>query len=325
MISERSREVSRIQTLINGVDTVQFKPDIIREIEQISAFSAALGLKFDPAAGLNYRRALETNDIQQEISTLRLQLQLEQLRRDAELIRAKMQVQTDPINSNLNLIDDGEPVAATSGVTASSIDQLKVQIDRMLSAMVAAPGSEAKPISATSISTSPFDDFRDRQAYLDMLRSARNAAGLDELHDLGNSALIRLNFQATVIPDSKNPRSLGAVQVKVDASSFDEDAKSSFLSEWLDHINTKAGTRTSGKFNPNSDVHELQRLGLLSIVPVASFQVALPAAAPTGAKGGVANSLQEAEWNQNKSFSRSLGLLSSIDTKKKAARLPVLA
>jgi hypothetical protein len=37
-----------------------------------------------------------------------------------------------------------------------------------------------------------------------MLKAARNAASLDELHDWHGSALLRLNFQATVIPDADN-------------------------------------------------------------------------------------------------------------------------
>lgn len=317
LINERAREVARIQKLIDDVDSVKFKPDIIREIEQISSFSAALGLKFDPAAGLNYRRAEEIGDIQQDISALRLQLQLDQLRRDAELLRAKMAEQTEPLKANLGQVQDGGPTAAAGGVTVGSVDQLKVQIDRLLTAMTTQLGTEARPISSTSVSTNPFDDFRDRQAYLDMLHSARNAAALDELHDLGNAALIRLNFQATVMPDPKNPRSLGAVQVKIDGSSFDSDAKSSFLSEWLDHINTKAGSRTGGNFNPGSDAHDLQRLGLLEVIPIGAYQVALPVAAPVGATDGLADSIDEAQWNQVGNYSQSLGLLSSIDPRNR--------
>ncbi|WP_165671604.1 hypothetical protein [Metapseudomonas otitidis] len=313
LINERAREVARIQKLIENVGAVEFKPDVIREIEQISAFSAALGLKFDPAAGLNYRRAEETGDIQQDISALRLQLQLEQLRRDAELLRVRMAEQTEPVNENLGQLQDSGATAAAGGVTAGSVEQLKAQIDRLLSAMTTQLSTAARPISSTTVSTNPFDDFRDRQAYLDMLNSARNAAALDELHDLGNAALIRLNFQATVVPDPENPRSLGAVQVKVDAGSFDEGAQSSFLSEWLDHINTKAGSRTAGKFIPGSDALDLQRLGLLVIIPISTYQVALPTAAPLGATAGIAETVEEAEWGQSKSFSKSLGLLSSID------------
>jgi hypothetical protein len=277
LIDERAREVSRISDLIASVEKVEFVPEINREIEQIRAISAALGLKFDPAAGLNYRRALETGDIQQQIDTLRLQLQLEQLRRDAELLRGRLSAQTDPVNPDLGIADAEGPSPAVSQSTTASIGQLKEQVDRLLDAMKGASEKALTEPSMTKSPTNPFDEFRDKQAYLDMLRSARNAAALDDIHDQGAS-LIRLNFQATVVPDSKYPRSLAAVQVKIfDQSSIDDKEIHLFLEKWLEYININDSSMTSGKFENNSAVRRLERKGLLSILDLGVREFAFPA------------------------------------------------
>lgn len=274
--------------------------------------SAALGVGVDPAAGLNYRRAKETGDLQQEISSLRLQLQLEQLQRDALLYRAKLSQQTEPLNADLGKLSADGPTAAVAGATGPETDALFTKLEGRLSALLTQLATEAKPIATASTSINPIDDFRDRQAYLGLLRSARNAAALDELHDQGNSALIRINFQATVVPDAAYPRSLGAVQVKVDPSSFDDRAKAVFLREWLDHINLRNTSRdAAGAFLPSSDARSLQHVGAVQIASVAGYEIALPTVGPVASRNGLLTDLQEAEWTNAKNLSGALGVMSS--------------
>src|SRR5262249_7605393 len=122
-------------------------------------------------------------------------------------------------------------------------------------------------------------------------------------------ALVRLNFQATVVPDPSYPRSLGAVQVRVNPATFDDDVKRQFLSEWLDHINVSAGRKAV--FDQDSDARNLQRLGLLTIVKAGIYDMALPAAALENTLEGLTTDLSNANWNQRTSFPDSLGLMSS--------------
>lgn len=312
LINERAREVARLQKLIDGVDAVQFKPDFIREIEQIRALSFALGIRSDPAAGLNFRRAQETADLQQEISVLKLKYEHEQLRRDLELLRTKLPAQTDPVNADLGKVTAGGPAAAASGTTAPAVSDLIARVDAQLSVLRTMLSSEGKPAAATTVSSNPHDEFRDRQAYLDMLRSARNAAVLDELHDQGNASLIRLNVQATVIPEAAYPHSLGVVQVKVDPATFDDQAKFRFLSEWLDHINLQAGGHEAdGRFRQVADARTFHRAGLLTIVAMGTHEVALPAAPPPGSEGDSAKVFADARWGETTSFGSSTNLISS--------------
>lgn len=312
LINERAREAARLQKLIEGVDSVQFKPDFIRETEQIRAWSFALGIRSDPAAGLNYRRAQETADLQQEISALKLKAELDQLRRDLELLRAKLPAQTEPVNTDLGKSTSGAPAAVAGGVTAPAVTDLIARVDAQLGALRTMSASEGKPAATTTVTSSPFDEFRDRQAYLDMVRSARNAASLDELHDQGNASLIRLNLQATVIPEAAYPHSLGVVQVKIDPASFDEQAKSRFLSEWLDHINFQSGAHgADGSFTPQSDARAFHRAGLLAILALGKHEIALPAAAPAGSDAGSSTVFADAGWGGNANFGSSTNLISS--------------
>ncbi|HEX8585476.1 MAG TPA: hypothetical protein VF680_13840 [Allosphingosinicella sp.] len=255
LINERNDETEWIGTLLTASKTIDFKPEIAREVELITALSGALGLNFDPASGVNYRRAAETGDLQQEINTMRLQLQLDQLRRDAELVRSKFDAQTEPVNANPGTLGDGTVTPAASITAASAADQLKAAIDR-LSTLAGRLDAEGKgPLSSSSFSTAnPGDVFRDRSAYRDLLKSARNAASLDELHDYRGTALIRLNFQATVIPDRARAKAPGIVQMKVVAPTFDAEETERVYRGWLNYINSRLNKWTGTGWEPDVEL-----------------------------------------------------------------------
>lgn len=315
LISERSREMARLQELIDDAPNVQFTPDIYRDVERISALSAALGLKFDPAAGLDYRRDQEGDKIQHEINQLRLQLQLDQLKRDAEILRSKLPEQTAPVNPNLG-VSASAPLGTSPGkVEPEALDKLKTQIDALIASMKTAFAGQAGKIAATDALSSPFDRFRDQQAYLDLLKSARNAASLDDLHDYRGSALVRLNFQVTVVPDPKAPRSLGVVQVSVKPKGGDADvAKRQYIDEWMLSINAHA--RVNGDFGLGSDVAALEREGAVFVDRSLGQPVAMPSTGSASADKARAALAADARWGDPPvSYSESLSWLSSVDAK----------
>src|SRR4051812_37964956 len=47
LINERNEEVAWLDHQLDISKTMEFKPEVVRELETISAFSAALGLSFD--------------------------------------------------------------------------------------------------------------------------------------------------------------------------------------------------------------------------------------------------------------------------------------
>lgn len=311
LINERSRDVAWIDRLITeGEDPtkISFKPELYRELEQISAFALAVGVKFDPASALSYRRNAETGDVQQQIDVLKVQLQLDQLRRDAELVRAGFAAQTAPVNSGLGTLGDGS-TATTTPVSASAADQLKAAIDRLLTAVAGRLDAEGKPVAQTIATSSPFDDFRDRSSLRDAYKSARNAASLDQLHDAGNARLMRLNFEATVVPVEKYLRSLGAVQVKIIPPTSGSPT-AQFLSNWLEFVNSDPSFQSSAA---------LLAGGKFKQVTIGSVSLLLPVVIDASGtewepEDMLRRSLfQDSEADDQSRFGSTLSRLSSVD------------
>lgn len=255
LINERNRDVVWIDDMLDKSGTIEFKPEIAREIETITSLSAALGLSFDPAAGLNYRRDQKTGDLKQQIDAMRLQLQLDQLKRDADLFRSKLETQTDPVNTDLGKIGDPGVPPASSGVSAAAADQLKAAIDKLNAALVGRLDADGKPAAApANVGVNPSDLFRDRAAYRDTLKAARNAASLDELHDFGGSALIRLNFQATILPDRQRASIPGVVQMRVVTPQLSSGEQLQIYRGWLQYINKHINISNGSGWTTNSDL-----------------------------------------------------------------------
>lgn len=254
LINERRLDADWLNQLLESSKTIDFKPEIARELEQITAFAAALSLSFDPASALNYRRSSETGDIQQQIQVVKLQMQLDQLKRDADLVRGKFASQTDPVNSGLVSASASAPTPAVSASAAASADQLKASIDKLLASLATRLDVDGKPPALAQTSVNPADVFRDRSAYRDLLKSARNAASLDDLHDSGGSALIRLNFQAMVLPDRDTSNIPGVVQMKIRSPILSEDQKEQIYRGWLDHVNQRLNQHLEGAWTVDNDL-----------------------------------------------------------------------
>jgi len=282
LLNERARDVAWIDSLIIASEDptkVVFKPALYREMEEISAFSAALGLKFDPAAAASYRRSNVTADVQQEIDVLKLQLQLEQLRRDAELLRAKLPDQAELANTGLGTLGAPAAPAATAEVTPGDVTKLTTAVNALITGLTSRLDAVGTPVGKTDVASSPAEDFRDRLAYRDMLKAARNAAGLDELHDLAANRLIRLNFQTTIFPDPGNLKALAAVQINV--SNTADGNRSAYLLDWLRFINTqpeyRAGATTALDVLVDSGDFELVPFGTAGLVLLPVLQDATDA------------------------------------------------
>ena len=254
LINERRLDADWLNQQLENSKTIDFKPEIAREVEQITAFAAALGLSFDPASALNYRRASETGDLQQQIQVMKLQLQLDQLKRDAELVRGKFASQTDPVNSALGAASASAPAPAVAGVTAASADQLKAAIDKLTANLATRLDVDAKPPAIAQTSVNPADVFRDRAAYRDLLKSARNAVSLDDLHDYGGSALIRLNFQAMVLPDRTTSNIPGVVQMTIKSPVADASEMQQIYRGWLDHVNQRLSQRSADGWKIDDEI-----------------------------------------------------------------------
>lgn len=254
LINERRLDTDWLSQQLEASRTIDFKPEIARELEQITAVAAALGLAFDPASAVNYRRANDTGDLQQQIQVIKLQWQLDQLKRDAELAREKFATQTELVNSVPNSAGVSAPPPAVSGVSAAAVDQLKSSIDRLITSITTRLDVDGKPPAIAQTSANPADVFRDRSAYRDLLKSARNAASLDDLHDHGGAALIRLNFQAMVLPDRATSNIPGVIQMKITPPVMESADVQRLYRSWLDYVNQKLNTHSAMGWQANNEI-----------------------------------------------------------------------
>ncbi len=266
LINERRKDLEWLNDLIEKSKSQTFAPEIAREIEQVSSFAAALGLKFDPAAGVNYRRDKEVSDIQHEIQLVKLQAELAQLQRDLEFFKSKLAEQTANTNSDLGKPSNSSATDLTNGVSAAAADRLNTAMGSLQRALTDRLDKADSPQARlpTSVSVSPFDNFRDLTAYRNLLKSERNAVVLDELHDQGGASLYRINFLATVVPDPRYKRSLGLVQMQPKSAPAD-DGYRNFLLQWVGHLNSNPRDRDpSGAIVGDAQIRELETRGFVS-------------------------------------------------------------
>lgn len=214
LINERRDEVEWINELLEESRKIEFKPEILREVETIQALSLGLGLKFDPASAANFQRADQAAGLQQEINAMRLQLQLDELKRDAEIIREQSAARTELVNADIAALGDPADVEQLTSIEASAAAQKLTDLITTLQTRLDAETRGPLALSSNT-SANPIDLFRDRRAYRNLLKNARSAATLDELHDLGGAQLLRLTFQATVLPIKKDKAAPGIVQMRI--------------------------------------------------------------------------------------------------------------
>ena len=91
------------------------------------------------------------------------------------------------------------------------------------------------PSGATS---SPQEEFRDRQAYRGDLRAALASVNLDDLHDLGGNALFRLQFKVGTFPgEIKNK--FGAAQLTIQRLELKRAEIDTIYRAWLGHLTSR--------------------------------------------------------------------------------------
>jgi hypothetical protein len=238
LINERRAELGYLDDLLKASAKPEFKiePEIVRELEVIRAFSAAVGLKFDPAAAIESRRATEIGDIEQRIQVTRLEMQLAQLTRDAELLRDRLAGQSAP---SVTPAASGTTVTKPpAGPTPEDVTKILTSVEALRKSVEGRLDRKAEPPVKSSGAASPVEEFRDRRAYRDAIKDAVNAASLDELHDMDGNSLFRVQLQATALPeDGDHVDTLGILRMEVVPPTMDPDTVRRLYHEWLWYVN----------------------------------------------------------------------------------------
>lgn len=236
LINERRDETEYLTELLKKSRSIEFAPQIMREVEYISSISASLGLSFNPAAGNAYQQELATSQTQQEIDELALQLQLESLRRDAVLLREEFAARTTALSDPLSAdVSSGAP---TSDLSGAATGDLITSINALLSRLEARLDKSVPGVQSSKAAIDPSDLFLDRAAYRDLIKSAMSAERLDDLHDKNGSALMRFHFGATVLPPSPDKMdTLGVLRMQVIKPTLSAQDYKDLYRLWLNYIN----------------------------------------------------------------------------------------
>jgi len=268
LVNERRDERAYLKGLLEESKTIKFEPDIIRQLDVIRTISGSLGLGFNPATALEFKQAAETGAIQQQIAVTQLNMQLDQLKRDAELLRQKLASQTEPSQgATSGQITKPAQLPAGPAVPDVSADLIKA-IDNFTTQLKTSPAALTK----AGVSGNPSEVFMDRQAYRDELKMALNTASLDELHDLDGNSLFRLQFNATVLPEKNekgNLNRLGVLRMQIERPDITEREYSELYQEWLNYVNNQlniapdpALDTKDQAFQANPNLLQLGRVGI---------------------------------------------------------------
>lgn len=276
LIDERRKDLAWIDGLISKSGEAVFAPTLARETEQSTSFGAALGINVDPLAGDAVRSAQQRAALEQQNALTSLMIKRDQLLKDREIFTAGLSEQTDPANTGINLLGEGGETSLPSAPTSTEqFDQAIAQLDKAIQIKMAEAG--ALP-AMLDYKTNPIDDFRDRLAYRGILKAARNAAALDDLHDLNGARLLRLNFQATVIPQERFISHLGAIELRV--LNPQDSELNSLVSRWIVYLNTEKSYRQNGgidqSFSTDGIVTRLSLNPMLTRQKIADREFILP-------------------------------------------------
>jgi hypothetical protein len=253
LINERQEEMDYLKTLLSNSRTVTFSPELVRDIESVSALSAQLGISFDAGAKLQFKQAAQLSDLEQQIAVTQLQTQLLQVQHDLQSVKASLANQTIPTPTPASTTGSSTSSTTLPAVPPpglSDANTIATQLGTLVSSLTSRlDAASTAPRGGTAAASSPLDQFQDRQAYRRVIQSAINDTALDDLHDYNGNSLFRMQFRATVLPVGGDPdksadfdKSLGVLRMEIKGPEFKNDkvgrkSLEDLYKEWLDHVN----------------------------------------------------------------------------------------
>lgn len=257
LINDRNAETQYLNKLLDASVNVPFEPQLRRNLVAISALSSSLGITFQPPA----------KDQNKELSDLQREIELTKLR--AELYRVQQQTQQLQAGTGTG------PAAAPGVQPTQSADTAAItkKLDDLINETNKTLGAAASAVSAANQSSeptaqSPEDKFRDLQAYRATLRSAINAAKLDDGYERDGNALLRMQFTATKFPGTGDARKQwGITQFHIEAPELSEADIARLYLNWLAHATKRVNERKDIQrgIDPRLDslVNENKLIGLI--------------------------------------------------------------
>ena len=254
LINERRDELSFLTNALDECNTAYVAPELIRELKVIQTISAGIGLEFDPSEGANFERSRELAEIKQDIAKTRTEMQLAQIRREAELLKDQLMTQKEIDMSSLQ--NNADPEDVNSGVSAPSAADINSLFDNVKTIeknLRNDTDSKVTPLGKSGGDAGPIDTFNYRKSCRDTVKNAINKTKLDELHDKDGNTLVRVQFRATVLPGNKEYEdTLGILRMEVLPPKF-ESSNSDFAVQiyrtWLKYVNRNINLLPRGSDN----------------------------------------------------------------------------
>lgn len=246
LIDERREEITFLESELTKCNNIQsITPSIIRELEVVRSLAAGVGLSIDPAKATDFNVSKDIAALKNDIAQTSLEMQLQQLKRDAQLLKDQLDKQQTVANAQTPAIPGSVTTVSSNGATAptkAEIETLLAKADAILDKLQADARANIGALTAKGGTADPIDTFNYRRACRDTVKSAINKTRLDSLHDFDGNALVRLQLQATVLPpgDEKYNDTLGILRMEVIKPFFDApdgQLAAKVYRNWLEYVN----------------------------------------------------------------------------------------
>lgn len=242
LINERRDDLAFLASALKACNDVKFEPQIIRELEVVQMLAVGVGLKVDPAAARNFEGSADIAELKNDIAKTRLEMELVQLRRDAELLKERLDDQESSVNQPDQ--NTGSPPSSTvpsgvSALTVAEVNKLLEKVDKVVNDLQADARTNIAGLIKKGGSTGPIDTFNHRKACRDTVKNVINQTRLDDLHAMDGNALVRVQVRATVLPGEDGyDDTFGILRMEVEPPEFDEkDSTAQVYRSWLEYVN----------------------------------------------------------------------------------------
>lgn len=227
LVDDRREEIEYLRTLLEGSKTVEFEPQIRRQMSVVTALAGELGIKFDPVAGGAVAGAADLAQLEQQIQVTRLQAELLGAQRQLDAVRAGGEAAAAP--------DTPGEAPTFSGPNPEALQKINERVNALSGKLDSALEKMATETRKAQTTASPTELFRDRQAYRSELRAALDEVNLDDVHDAAGNSLYRLQFRATVFPGKKKDK-FGVARLTVRRPALDWDDIDRLYKALLGHV-----------------------------------------------------------------------------------------
>lgn len=225
LLNDRLEHEAWLASQLKAADDQDFGLQGVSDVRSFVGMVTKADVNIDPTQAKLYRKLMEADqekaETSVELARLDRQIQILEKQRQLKDLQSSAAAQENGSQANNGAPNNGAANngaanngAANNGAGSSTDDnkkspvpdnqpssalfqevqQLKEKVDQLL------PSPSRAAVAAVRVS--PLDNFSDRLAYRTAIRSEILENALDDRHDLGGNSLLRLSFDATVLPES---------------------------------------------------------------------------------------------------------------------------